>query len=161
MDISALQTLWSYNAWAMEQILAAAAKLPEQALDQMIDSGHGSLYDTLLHILDTEYGWRMLIEGGVETPVLTRQDVPDLATLTARAHAESQAWHSYLAGLSDDDLGQPARYVVGDQTREPVRWHIVYHVLNHGSYHRGEVAAALSARGQSPGELDFMIFVRR
>ena len=52
------------------------------------------------------------------------------------------------------------RYDANGTPRERVLWHLLYHVVNHGSYHRGECAAALTALGRSPGELDFTIFLR-
>lgn len=158
MDRADLQLLWEYSVWANGQILAAAGRLPPAALGGPVASGHGTLFGTLLHVLDTEYGWRMLVEEGLETPVLTEQDVPDLPALAGRFAAEAAAMRAYLAGLTDEGLAEPLRYAVDGQQRERTRWHVLFHVVNHGSHHRGEAAAALTALGASPGELDFTAF---
>jgi uncharacterized damage-inducible protein DinB len=154
-----LKLLWEYNTWANEQILAAAGRLSPAALQEPVASGHGTLFGTLLHILDTEYGWRMLVEQGAETPVLTEQEFPHLTALAERFMAEAAAMRGYLAALTDEGLAEPLRYAVDGQQRERVRWHVLFHVVNHGTYHRGEAAAALTAGGASPGELDFTVFL--
>ena len=68
--------------------------------------------------------------------------------------------HAYLVTLPDNALAQPLRYATEDQPRERILWHVLFHVVNHGIHHRDEVAAALTALGQSPGELDFTVFLR-
>jgi uncharacterized damage-inducible protein DinB len=60
VECADLRLLWEYSTWANGQILAAACRLPPAALREPLASGHGTLFSTLLHILDTEYGWRML-----------------------------------------------------------------------------------------------------
>jgi uncharacterized damage-inducible protein DinB len=155
-----LQLIWEYNGWANEKIFAAAAGLSPEQLRQEVHSGYGTLFGSLLHIYDTEYGWRTLIQHGNDSPVITEQDVPTLDELTARSREEAAAWASYLGGLSDDDAAGVVRYDANGTPRERVLWHLLYHVVNHGSYHRGECAAALTALGRSPGELDFTIFLR-
>jgi uncharacterized damage-inducible protein DinB len=112
-------------------------------------------------MLDADYGWRMLLEHNTETPVLSEVDVPDLATLAERFLDEAAAMRAYLAALTDAALTEPLREEVNGQQRERTRWHLLFHVVNHGTYHRGEVAAALTALGASPGELDFTVFLSR
>jgi uncharacterized damage-inducible protein DinB len=40
-----------------------------------------------------------------------------------------------------------------------LRWHLLYHVFSHGIQHRSEAAAMLTDYGQSPGNIDFTIFL--
>jgi uncharacterized damage-inducible protein DinB len=35
-------------------------------------------------------------------------------------------------------------------------WQMLVHVMNHGTQHRSEAAAVLTAEGRSPGELDII-----
>ena len=160
MHSADLQLLWEYNTWANGKIFAAASGLSPEQLRQELHSGHGTLFATLIHLYDSEYGWRMLAQHGQQTPELTEKDIPTFSDLMARSLSEAAAMANFIGGLSDADAARPMHYNVGHQLRERVLWHVLYHVVNHGSHHRGECAAALTALGRSPGELDFTVFLQ-
>ena len=68
---------------------------------------------------------------------------------------------AYLAGLTDDDLTATIQYTrtEGVQLETPL-WQILLHVINHGTQSRSEAAVLLTQFGHSPGDLDYMIFLR-
>jgi uncharacterized damage-inducible protein DinB len=150
-----LLALWDYDTWANECILAAAADLPPESLRQPLASGHDTLLGTLYHVVGAAHTWRVRAETGRDPIEWTEQDIPDLAALAARMRAEAVAMRAFLEALPDALLTQPMRYITEGVVRERPRWHVLLHLVNHGTHHRGEVAAALTALGRSPGELDF------
>jgi uncharacterized damage-inducible protein DinB len=84
-------------------------------------------------------------------------DFADVAALRARWGIEQAAWFDYEASLSMESLN--AGY--GDQPQHgPKVWQTIVHVVNHGTQHRSEAAAILTGYGQSPGELDFDLFLK-
>jgi uncharacterized damage-inducible protein DinB len=66
---------------------------------------------------------------------------------------------AYLDRLSDDDLDGSARYTLERAWRDDVRWHALMYVILHGVQHRSEAAMLLTEFGQSPGNLDFILYV--
>lgn len=155
MEKEPLIALWDYDTWANEQIFAAAAALSPEELRQPLASGYDTLFATLWHLVEAAHTWRVRAETGHDPVEWTEQDIPDLAALAAWARTETVAMRAFLEALPDALLTQPMRYTTGGVVRERPRWHVLVHLVNHGTHHRGELAAALTALGHSPGELDF------
>jgi uncharacterized damage-inducible protein DinB len=161
---SFVDCIFDYNYWANRQILAAAAKVsPEQYLAP-VDFAHGfpygSLRNTLVHIYDAEYGWRMLCQHGQVVEDADPAEFPTFDGLVERWRAEEAAMLDYLSGLNDEAMLGFVRYTIPTgEKRERVLWHCLYHVVNHGMQHRGEAAAILTNLGHSPGELDFTVYL--
>ncbi len=160
MNLQDLTLLYDYNYWANDRLLSAAAGLsPEQFAAPSLHS-HGGLRGTLLHILDTEYGWRSLCQHNTLTPDLAEEEFPTLDHLAARWRDEENAMRAYLASLTDAALDGPVRYETHTGLkRERVLWHCLLHVVNHGTQHRAEAADLLTHFGASPGDVDFTLFL--
>jgi uncharacterized damage-inducible protein DinB len=147
-------TLVAYNFWADREILSACERVSAVDFTRPAapDPGWHTLRGTLVHLLDTEYGWRVALQNLPDSGVLSEDAFPDVASLKARWQEEQAAWHSYIAGLDEAALNEVWR-VDGEIRR--TRWQTILHVINDGTYHRSEAAAMLTGYGQSPGELDF------
>lgn len=171
MNTDGIMLLHEYGYWADRRILAASARVsPEKyAAPTNIGIGHGSLRGTLVHILDGNWQWRLTCQGfyadlltdeEYDATPLTEEEFPTLDALERRWHAEQQQMRAYLAALTDEQLNGILRYTVpGGIVRERVLWHCLFHAINHGTQHRAEAAALLTAYGESPGDVDFTYFL--
>ena len=162
MNIQDILTIYDYNYWATRQILVASMHVnPEQLITSTVHS-FGSLRGTLVHTLDSEFGWRMLLQHNTLSSfhTLREEDFPTFDVLEQSWKEEENAMRKYLASLADDDLVGIVRYTTdeGDK-RERVLWHCLLHIVNHGTHHRSEAAAILTDYGHSPGGLDFTAFL--
>jgi uncharacterized damage-inducible protein DinB len=155
VDKAFLLALWDYDSWANERILAATAALPPEALQQPLASGHDTLLGTLWHIVGAAETWRVRAETGQDPVEASDFGTSELAVLAARARAEAVAMRAFLQGLPDARIVEPMRYTTEGVVREQPHWQVLVHLVNHGTHHRGELAAALTALGHSPGEIDF------
>lgn len=160
MNIQDILLIYEYNYWANKRILAASAKVAQEQFMASAHFPYGGLHGTLLHILDTEWGWRSLFETIDSASELTVTDFPTLTALEARWQQEEEAMRAYLRKLSNEDMERHLRYETdtGIQ-RDRILWHCLLHVVNHGTQHRSEAAALLTEYGQSPGDLDFTVFL--
>jgi uncharacterized damage-inducible protein DinB len=162
MNLQDIQMLYDHNCWATEQILNAAGKISaEQLTAQMQHSNYGSLRGTLVHTLDAEESYLHRMAEGANLPDLMENEFPTIEPLAARWKSAQAKMRAYLATLKDEDLDGIAVYHVGEIRRERVRWHIFAQLFSHSTQHRAEAAVMLTDLGQSPGDIDFIMWVDR
>jgi uncharacterized damage-inducible protein DinB len=53
------------------------------------------------------------------------------------------------------------RYEIPEGVRERTLWRCLVHVVNHGTQHRSDAAVMLTNFGQSPGGIDFTLFLNK
>jgi uncharacterized damage-inducible protein DinB len=160
MRVPDMLTIYEYNYWANDRILAAAAHISPEQWSAPSSFPYGSLHNTLLHMLDTEFGWRMLCQYNQLTPDFSAAEFPTLDVIKRRWDEEETAMRAYLAAIDDDNLTGLIHYTTDSgEKRERVLWHCLLHVANHGTQHRSEAAALLTENGSSPGDLDFTVFL--
>jgi uncharacterized damage-inducible protein DinB len=162
MQTSEIVTLYEYNEWANTRVMEAAEKVDPSLFTARAITSHGSLRGTLVHILTAEWLWRVRCQEGFSpTELLEVDDFPTLEALRARWETETQAWRAYLSAVQDQDLERSIHFTT---TRgvpfENILWQLLVHVVNHGTQFRGEAAMLLTEYGSSPGDLDFIDFLR-
>lgn len=147
-----------FNFWANERILTACERISVDEFTHLHapDPGWGSLRAILVHTQDAEYGWRSALQAQDSEVILEADDFVDVAALKSRWDIERTAWLDYIAGLSEESLNLGYG---DDAPNGPKVWQTILHVVTHGIQHRSEAAAILTGYGQSPGELDFDLFL--
>jgi uncharacterized damage-inducible protein DinB len=153
MNIEDIRYLFGFDRWATTRILEAVGR------DGGVDEGTWSatnaidergLGGILVHHLGASQRWRSGLAETGETPRPEREPLPSVARLRAAWEAEWSALDAWLDTLDDAWLAR---------TDEGVAfWQMLAHVVNHGTQHRSEAAALLTAIGRSPGDLDMIDF---
>ena len=161
MNKNNILTLFEYNAWANQCILETAAKISSEQFTNNVSFGYGDLRETLTHTLVAEYIWRVRWEGQTSIDVFEAEDFPNFAALQTRWKSEEQLLAQFLENLSDDELDQPVNYKTSKGTyHSELLWQLMVHLVNHSTQHRSEAAAMLTEFGHSPGDIDFIIYLR-
>ncbi len=162
MDKSDLQLLYDYNYWANHRVLEAAGQVTPEQLAAPARLSHGSVRGTLAHILGTEVTWRLRCQEGVSPAhVPAEKDFPTLDSLAARWSEEEEAMRGFIGSLRDQDVERVVHYTTTKGVPyDNILWNLLVHVVNHGTQFRAEAAVALTELGHSPGDLDFIFFLR-
>lgn len=156
-----IRILFDYNAWANHRSLEAAATVSDEQFIRPLASSFSSLRDTLAHICSAEWIWHQRFQG------ISPSAFPDLSMLTT-AHDLSAYWAqqesallAFVARLKQDDLDREMEYMTlkFGAYKNPV-WQSMQHVVNHGTYHRGQVTTLLRQLGAKPLLTDLMHFYR-
>lgn len=153
------QTLFVYHWHITRRLLECAAKLSEADYQANSGYGYGSIHNLLFHLLRTDQGWRRGLETGQQLAPLLPEDFPNLASLQVGFEQEQLAWQTLLDSLSGAEIeGVISLTSLAGQTYPIPRWRVLQHLILHGMQHHTELAQLLTAKGQSPGDIDFIFF---
>jgi uncharacterized damage-inducible protein DinB len=153
-----------YNAWATARLLTAVAVLPDDDYRRDLGLFFRSIHGTLNHLLVGEHLlWFVRFAQG-ESPRLTldAEAEPDRQRLGARLLEGAARWEPLIAGFAPARWAGTLDYTTtrGAAMSLPFTATLA-HVFNHGTHHRGQITAALTALGQSCPELDFVYHLQQ
>lgn len=156
---SQYQTLFAYTWSTTERLLALAALLSEADYKANPGYGHGSIHDLFFHLLRSNTTWRKSLESGQQQTGLQPGDYPDLLSLHAGLAQEKQAWMALLEAFDEAEIGAVRSLTNwrGVTYHLPL-WRVLQHLVLHGMQHNTELAQLLTAKGHSPGNIDFIFF---
>ncbi|MGH9320120.1 MAG: DinB family protein [Vicinamibacteria bacterium] len=159
MDLATIGTLYRYNSWANERVLDAASRLTEAEFIRELKSSYGSIRDTLTHIVWSEWIWLQRWKGESPTLVFSPSDFPNAESLRERLHKVAADRSTFLRDLSAERVLKPMEYrnIQGEVWRYPL-WQQLYHLVNHSTYHRGQVATMMRQLGATPAATDFLVY---
>jgi uncharacterized damage-inducible protein DinB len=158
-----IRSLYDFNSWANRRTLDACAALTPEQFTRDLGSSFHSVCGTLAHILQAEVIWLERFESrshGVPVLLAIAQFV-DLDGLRA-AWANTEARLAVcVRSLTQADLARVIEYKTtsGVPQREPL-WQPLLHLVNHGTYHRGQITTLLRQLGAQPAVLDMINFFR-
>ncbi|MGA2769381.1 MAG: DinB family protein [Bryobacteraceae bacterium] len=157
ISLTTLNELFDYNYWARDRQLQACAGLTEEQFLRPLGNSFPSLRDTLTHLLAVEWLWLERWRGQSPRTLLAPEEFPTLTALSQRWRTVEREMREHVAGLSDEALECPATYVnTRGQTWTYPLWRMILHLLQHQSYHRGQVTALLRQLGAQPPKVDFL-----
>ena len=153
-----LASMIEFNRWADERLLTACAELTDEQYAREIGGSFASIRATLAHHAGALWGWRSRFEGAEVKALPTAAEVPDVAA-ARRLVAESYETLVREAGRPAEELNQTFtfRSVRGFMVTLP-RWAALRHVVNHGTYHRGQIANMMRQVGAAPPSTDLMLW---
>ena len=158
--IEELRDLYAYNRWANDRILDATARLSAEDLARPIVSSFPSVLGTLVHVAESDWVWLRRWQGESPTAPPAWDTATHGAVRTAWEAVQDER-DAYLAGLDDAALLRTVVYrrIDGEANRNPL-WQLLRHVVNHSTYHRGQLTTMLRQLGAATVSTDLTAYYR-
>ena len=146
-----VRTLIDYHYWARDRMLDAVAALSPQQLTVELGGSFRSVRDTLAHLYGAEWIWYSRWHGEAPTALPTPETFPDFASIRQAWLEHEKRMRAFVEGLDDHALERVLSYkLLSGQPGASILWHMIQHMVNHASYHRGQVTTLLRQLGAAP-----------
>jgi uncharacterized damage-inducible protein DinB len=162
VNLDDLRTMLDYHYWARDRLLAALEPLTPEQLDRDLGSSFKSIRETITHTYAAEWAWHSRWEGHSPTALLPADLFADLAALhNAWSELEAKI-RAFVDALGEDGVARVFEYkLLSGQPGASPLWQMLQHVVNHASYHRGQVTTMLRQIGAAPAKpMDMIAYYR-
>ena len=162
MTLNDLRSLLDYHYWARDRMLAALAAITPEQYTRDLGSSFRSIRETAVHVYAAEWAWYSRWQGQSPTALIEAETFPDLASLRQAWNELEAKVRAFLEDLGDNGLERVIEYKLlsGEPGASPF-WQMLQHVVNHASYHRGQITTMLRQMGAAPGRpMDLIAFYR-
>lgn len=148
-----------YSLWASLQVLEAARQLPAATLEADSGNSFGGILATLQHIYRADRIWRRRLAGEPGAPFAIAGESLTLEEL-------EETWPEILNGLADWVKQQSNATIeerlewinLKGEPKSEARYKILLHVVNHASYHRGQVITMIRQAGGAVVSTDLIYY---
>lgn len=155
--------MYQYHAWANQTILGRIKELPSSVLSQEVNSSFPTIAHALSHIYSVDTMWYLVLTG-MEMPEAFQAAKPvnenvlgsveEYANAFGKLAEQYEQWFRSHADLEQSVLlNNPFAGVRQTRFSE-----MVLHVVNHGTYHRGNISTMLRQLGHASTMNDYALF---
>lgn len=155
--------MYQYHVWANQTIMRRIKELPNAVLSEEVNSSFPTIAHALSHIYAIDKTWYLVLTG-MGMPEALQACGPDYA----RVYDSVEQYEELYAKLAEQ-LGQwlgsgadVEQAIMLDNPfagpRETRLSEIVLQVVNHGTYHRGNISTMLRQQGHASTMNDYSLF---
>lgn len=152
-----------YNIWAVDRLLDRhVALLTDEEYRRDVGLFFKSVHGTLNHLLVTERGlWFERFASGCSPKRRLNEEVhTDRQTLSQALRQSARDWLPAIGSWDAGRFDAALTYTSTDGVTRTVPFTpTLTHVFNHGTHHRGQITAAITAMGHAAPEIDLMLAV--
>ncbi len=147
MTLADIREQFAYHNWANARLCTMMHDTfgDEINLHKSYSAVVLALHETAVHLVGAEQIWRTRIEGTSPNSMIAAADFPTVADLRKAFETERAKTQTLLDSLQNDaDLERiiAATSTKGEPRVFPLRV-LLLHILNHSTYHRGQITARL------------------
>ena len=162
MNLADLNTWLDYHYWARDLVLDAAATLTPEQFTRPLESSFKSVRDTLAHTFGAEWLWYNRWTGNLSATMPKYESWPDVTSIKRAWLDHEVRVRTFVTDGGEAGVTRVYNYksLAGQPTSSQF-WEMLVHVVNHGSYHRGQLTTLLRQLGAAPPkQMDMIAFFR-
>lgn len=155
--LNTILDLYAYTAWANHRIVEACAEVPEAELARDLGGSFPSILAVLGHVTASDWMWMERWHGRSPTAFPAHIDTTSLGALSLQWRAIQDRRLEWIHTLDEADLGDIVHYrnTAGVAHERPLS-ELLFHVVNHSTYHRGQVVVYLRQLGHAAPSTDLI-----
>jgi uncharacterized damage-inducible protein DinB len=162
MTLNDIRLLYEFNYWAKAKMIGALDALPEQDLTKDLKTSFGGIHGTLVHICAAEDIWLSRFKGIPNPKFLKETDLPDYSAVKKKWEEVERGMRAYVHALTEQQLQEKFSYTnIKGEPFSNIRWQALQHLVNHGTYHRGQITSMIRQLGGTPVSTDMIAFYRQ
>lgn len=167
MNKDDIQLLFEYDRWANNRVLQAVSALSAEQFTRDLGGSFRSVRDALVHIIAGEWGWLAYWRETSHNlaflnELRTRRDTlfnpeayPNVAAVQLKWAEVEKDQTKFVNQVTNESLER----MLPVRTTQISLVHLMQHVANHSTYHRGQIALMLRQLGAEPLATDFHVFL--
>jgi uncharacterized damage-inducible protein DinB len=162
-----IQLLYDYDRWANNRVLQAVSGLSGEQFTRDLGGSFRSVRDTLVHIISGEWGWLAYWKepshsSAFLTDLRKRRDglfnpdaFPNVAAVQLKWVEVEKEQVEFVNQVTSEALERMLPF----RTTQIRLAHLMQHLANHSTYHRGQVALMMRQLDAEPLATDFHVFL--
>jgi uncharacterized damage-inducible protein DinB len=150
----------TYHHWAADRAMDGVAKLSAQQLDTPLGGSFGTGRALLNHVVGVERLWLERLSGRPTGGVPKFPETHSGTDMQREWHVIRDEQKRFVDQLGADKVAQKMTWknVKGEELTA-LTSEVFEHLVNHGSYHRGQISHLLRDRGVAAVGTDYFIFM--
>ncbi len=162
-----IQLLYEYDRWANNRVLQAVSALNAEQFTHDLGGSFRSVRDMLVHIIGGEWIWlaywkEPLCSSALLADLRKRRDArfnpdafPNVAAVRSKWVEVEKEQVEFVNRVTNESLEKMLPF----RTTQIRLAHLMQHLANHSTYHRGQVALMMRQLDAEPLATDFHVFL--
>jgi len=127
-----------YNLWANQTLVNWLRTKEESVLEQEVLSSFPSVRKTLFHILQAQQYWLSIVRRD-ETAHINWEESKTLDEVFTAIVAQSKEFLAFVENMPADQIEEKTMVVSPWFQSDFANFEYIMHMVNHGTYHRGQI----------------------